>query len=131
MAVQRKSIVRPGRDHPVPEGTRVGNMFFSSNVTGLNIPGEDRRPNDADEEADWMFRNMKALMESAGGSLENIGLVNLYVSDQAGDKKDAIMESVNKAWLAAFPDANSRPARGLFERAQRINYACQIVAVLD
>ena len=131
MAVKRTSIVRGGRDHPVPEGTRVGNMFFSSNITGLNSPGVEGRPKDADQEADWMFANMERLMESAGGSLENVGLVNLYVSNQLGDAKDATMESVNKAWLAAFPDEKSRPARGLFEREQRIRFACQIVAVME
>src|SRR5437867_3040782 len=103
MPVQRTSIVRGGRDHPVPEGTRVGNMFWSSNVTGLTAPGEDRRPNDADEEADWMFANMQRLMESAGGSLENIGLVNLYVSDRLGATRNPAMESGNRAWLVRSP----------------------------
>ena len=133
MTVERTSIDTRtvARAHPVPDGARVGNMFFSSNIVGLRIPGEERRPADADEEADWMFRNMKALMEAAGGSMNNIGLVNLYVSDSEGEGKEAVMESLNKAWASAFPDEHSRPARCLFERKQNIHFASQIVAVLD
>jgi enamine deaminase RidA (YjgF/YER057c/UK114 family) len=98
-------------------------------VLGIRNPDVDRRPADADEEAEWMFRNMQELIESAGGTTDNIASVTVYLKE--GGDRDAIVKSLNNAWVKLFPDERSRPARGLFTREQGSHFSLQVIAVLD
>lgn len=131
MSVERKSLYPRGISHgnPVPGGVKIGNLVFSSMVLGSRNPDVDRRPADADEEAEWMFRNMQELVESAGGTTDNVAFVTVYLKE--GDDREAIVKSLNKAWVKMFPNENSRPARGLFNREQGSHFSLQVVAVLD
>lgn len=85
-------------------GARVGNVVFSSGIMGKD-PATDALPADGAAQAALAFRNMKSLVESAGGTLEDVGRVTVFIKD------DSMRPHLNAAWNQYFPDPKSRPAR--------------------
>ena len=124
---KRSGIHVKGMEHgaPIPNGAVVGNMVFSSAISG-----KDARtgilPSDPDEQAEAMFRNLKLFMETAGGTPDNIAHMTVFL------KEEKYRESVNKAWLKMFPDENDRPARHALKVDLRGEFLFQIevIAVL-
>ncbi|HEY1233126.1 MAG TPA: RidA family protein [Candidatus Binatia bacterium] len=103
---KRKSIHIKGMEHsaPIPNGVVIGNMIFSSAISGKDAK-TGVLSSDPDEQADAMFRNLRLFMETAGGTPENIAYMKVYL------KEEKLRDSVNKAWLKMFPDEHDRPAR--------------------
>lgn len=127
-AGRRRSIHLEGLEHgaPIPSGAVVGNMVFSSAISGRD-PHTGRAPADPDEQAAQMFRNLRRFMEAAGGTPEDIGHLTLYL------KEDKYRDAVNKAWLAMFPDAASRPARHAVKAEMRADvlFQVEVIALLE
>ena len=123
----RENFDIPGTGHaaPIPLGCKVGNVFYSSAIGGRNTESGETSTDPADQ-AHWMFRNMKTLIETAGGSTDDIVHVSLLLKDRA------LREHIDKEWLAMFPDEHSRPAR----HAHQVDLGganlmqCEIVAVI-
>src|SRR5207302_9105361 len=107
---ERRSVDLPGWSHsaPVPLGSRVGNLVFSSRISGRD-PSKDAVPADANQQARLLFDNLAAFMGAAGGSVENIGHMTVLLSGPA------YRGAFDEGWLATFPDAQSRPARHVQE----------------
>ncbi len=103
---KRKSIHIPGMEHgaPIPNGVVIGNMVFSSALSGKDAK-TGVLSTDADEQAEAMFRNLRLFMETAGGTPDQIAYMKVYL------KEEKLRDSVNKAWLKMFPDEHDRPAR--------------------
>ena len=103
---KRKSLHIKGMEHaaPIPNGTVVGNMFFSSAISGKDAKTGVLSSN-PDEQAEAMFRNLRLFLESAGASPDNVGYMKLYL------KEEKYRDAVNKAWIKMFPDEHDRPAR--------------------
>ena len=124
---KRKSIHVKGMEHgaPIPNGTVLGNMVFSSAISGKDAKTGVMSQN-PDEQAEAMFRNLCLFMESAGGTLDNIGYMRVYL------KEEKYRDSVNKAWLKMFPDEHDRPARHALKAELRGEMLMQIevIAVL-
>ena len=110
MAGKRRSIHVDGVQHgaPIPMGAVVGNMLFSSGITGID-PATGNVPESLERQCELAFANMKTLVENAGGAVEDIGSVKVYLKDRSQ------REAVNRPWLAMFPDEHSRPARHAIE----------------
>ncbi|HLG73085.1 MAG TPA: RidA family protein [Chloroflexota bacterium] len=123
----RQSIDLPGTAHgaPIPNGCKIGNMVFSSGIMGRDT-ATNTIPEDPDEQAAAMFRNLRAFMEQAGGSPDNIAYMKVYVAEEK------YRESINKEWLKMFPDEHSRPARHALPAPIRGGFYFQIevIAVL-
>jgi len=123
----RKSIHIKGMEHgaPIPNGAVVGNMVFSSAISGKDAKTGVMSPN-PDEQAEAMFRNLQLFMESAGGTPDNIGTMKVYL------KEEKYRDSVNQAWLKMFPDEHDRPARHAIKAELRGEMLMQIevIAVL-
>ena len=51
------------------------------------------------------FKTIAAIMREAGGSVDDVGKLSVYLADM-DDRK-----LVNPHWLAMFPDETSRPVR--------------------
>ncbi len=85
-------------------GSKIGNMVYSSGI-GAGSPDGSGTPEDLDKQAENMFANMKAFMETAGGSLDNIIFVLLLLKDRS------VRDYIDKHWAAAFPNEASRPSR--------------------
>jgi 2-iminobutanoate/2-iminopropanoate deaminase len=107
----RRSIEVPGFSHggqPIPAASRVGNIIMTGGVYGLD-PATGKIPDDVGQQAELMFANLKRIMEAGGAGLDQIVKVTVYV------KVPEARGAVNTQWLAAFPDAASRPARHTFQ----------------
>ena len=85
-------------------GSRIGNIVYSSGIGGQDRDGGGL-PEDLHKQAENMFKNMKKFMELAGGTLDDVIYVLLLLKDRG------VREHIDKFWLEAFPDEDSRPAR--------------------
>lgn len=125
---KRQTLEVPGVSHsaPIPMGVRMGNLVFSSGVMGTD-PASDSLPDDPARQAELIFQHMRTLLEQAGGSLDDVAHVTVYVKD------NAYREHVNREWLKAFPDEHDRPARHtlLWDLPRGMLIQCELVAVLD
>ncbi len=125
--VKRKSIHIKGMEHgaPIPNGAVMGNMIFSSAISGKDAKTAVLSPN-PDEQAEAMFRNLRAFLETAGGAPENIASMKVYLKDEK------LRDSVNKAWLKMFPDEHDRPARHALKVDLRgeVLFQIEVIAVL-
>ena len=129
MAGKRRSIHVEGVEHgaPIPMGARVGNMLFSSGIMGTD-PATGKVPEDLWQQCEFAFTHLKTLVENAGGTLEDIGAMKVYMKDRSQ------REAVNRPWLKIFPDENNRPARHAIEYGAfppGILMQLEIIAVLD
>ena len=125
---KRQTLEVPGVSHsaPIPMGVRMGNLVFSSGVMGTD-PDSGSLPDDPARQAELIFQHMRALLEQAGGSLDDVAHVTVYVKD------NAYREHINREWLKAFPDEHDRPARHtlLWNLSGGMLIQCELVAVLD
>jgi 2-iminobutanoate/2-iminopropanoate deaminase len=105
--VERKSVNFPGFSHqnPIPNASRVGNIVMSSVIGGSN-PGTRDLPPTLEAQVANVFGYIRAAIEAAGGTPENIVKVDFLVRDPATQR-----EALNAEWVKMFPDPNSRPAR--------------------
>ena len=129
MAGKGRSIHVDGVQHgaPIPMGARVGNMIFSSGIIGAD-PSTGQVPADLESQCEFAFANMKTLVENAGGTVQNIGSIKVYMKDRSQ------REAVNRPWLEMFPDEDDRPARHAIEYGAfppGVLVQLEVVAVVD
>lgn len=124
---KRKSLHIEGMEHgaPIPNGVVIGNMVFSSAISGKDAK-TGLFSSDPDEQAEAMFRNLRLFMEAAGGTPDNIAHMTVFL------KEEKYRDPVNKAWLKMFPDEHDRPARHALKADLRGQFLFQIevIAVL-
>jgi 2-iminobutanoate/2-iminopropanoate deaminase len=94
----------PTHPQPFPTACKVGNVVFSSAVSGED-PVTHEIPADPKLQAENAFRTVRRIMEEAGGTLDNIGKVTVYVKDRE------IRPIVNAVWEQIFNNPKSRPVR--------------------
>ena len=128
MSPKRRSIHVEGIQHgaPIPMGALVGNVLFSSGIMG-NDPATGKVPEDLETQCEHAFTNMKSLVENAGGTVEDIGSIKVWMKDR-GQR-----EAVNRPWLKMFPDEDNRPARHAIEYdafPPGVQVQLEIIAVL-
>ena len=87
-----------------PDLVQTGNLFFTSGVRGVDL-ATGKLGATPEEQFTLAWRNLKALVEHAGLSTDNIGLVTNFLDSQ--DSRPLI----NPGWLELFPDEENRPAR--------------------
>lgn len=103
---KRQPLEIPGLSHrdPLPMGTKTGNMVYSS-VLGGQDPKTNKQVAGTVEQMGQAFQNMRALVEQAGGTTDDIGLVWVFLRDKAD--QPALID----AWLKMFPHDGDRPSR--------------------
>lgn len=108
----------PKHYNPIPTCVTLGNLILPSVVGAYDpkMPPEQQGPEFQIEQS---FINMKTIIESAGGTLDNIGKLTIYITDFAH------RELVNRAWLKTFPGDN-RPARHILKTEMPPNIWVQI-----
>ncbi len=125
---KRQSVDIPGVAHtnPLPMGSKIGNMFYSSGIFGTD-PKSGKAPATAEAQAEQAFENMRTLVQTAGGTPDNIIYVTVYMKDRAQ------RAAINGPWLKMFPDEHSRPARHAIQTdLPEGNFLqLQCIAVLD
>src|SRR5687768_5492742 len=124
---KRKNLHIKGmeRGAPIPNGAAIGNMIFSSAISGKDAK-TGVLSSDPDEQAEAMFRNLRLFMESAGGTPDNIAYMKVYL------KEEKLRDSVNKAWIKMFPDDHDPPARHALKVELRgeVLFQIEVIAVL-
>lgn len=124
---ERTSINIPGFKHsnPIPNASRIGDLLMSGVVIGVDA-STGKLPADLKQQCVNMFGHVRAIVETAGGSLENIIKITVWLRD-AGDR--AVL---NDEWLKLFPDPDSRPARHTLPHPGGVDalILCDVTAVL-
>ncbi|MGH7830049.1 MAG: Rid family hydrolase [Candidatus Binatia bacterium] len=101
---RRENFEIPGVGHhdPIPMGAKIGNLLFSSGIGGYD-PKSGKRGEGLERQVEFAFENARALVEQAGGKLDNIGHVTILLKDYRA------MPIVEKKWEELFPDGGNRP----------------------
>jgi enamine deaminase RidA (YjgF/YER057c/UK114 family) len=124
---KRKSIHIQGMEHgaPIPNGVAIGNMIFSSAISGKDAQ-TGVLSTEPDEQAEAMFRNLQLFMQNAGGTSDNIAHMTVFL------KEEKYRDAVNKAWLKMFPNEHDRPARHALKAELRgqMLFQIEVIAVL-
>ena len=124
---RRQVIDLQGMGHraPISLGVRIDNMVYTSGISGRDTV-TDSMPVDAAGQAEMMFKNVRSIIELAGGSVDDIIYMQLRMKDR-GDR-----QYIDPHWLAMFPNADDRPARHAEETelGGGMLMQCQITAVL-
>ncbi|EJL50494.1 putative translation initiation inhibitor, yjgF family [Rhizobium sp. CF122] len=124
---RRRSVIAEGLAHkfPVPNASRIGNLVVSGAIHGVD-PKTHVMPQEMAGQCAHVFANMKAVVEAAGGTVEDIIKMTVYIRDR--DNRGPL----NDEWVRMFPNAESRPAR----HAQLLNIEgpaliqCDFMAVI-
>ncbi|HKT72055.1 MAG TPA: RidA family protein [Steroidobacteraceae bacterium] len=100
------SIYIPGFSHsnPVPAAAAVGNLVMSGGIHGSD-PATGKVAATLDEQCRNIFKHFSAVMEAAGGKLDDIVKVTVWLADPSD------RTVLNEAWVEAFPDPQRRPTR--------------------
>jgi len=101
---QPLEIAGLGHRDPLPMGNKSGHIVYSS-VLGGQDPKSNKQVAGTVEQMEQAFQNMRALVEQAGGTTDDIGLVWVFLRDKAD--QPALID----AWLKMFPRDGDRPAR--------------------
>jgi enamine deaminase RidA (YjgF/YER057c/UK114 family) len=128
MGKRRQIINLPGRHHqaPIPNATRIGNMLYTSAI-GPQDPTTGEVSADPAEQAKAMFSNIRAVVEAAGGTTDDI--IHLRLLLQSRD----LRKHIDPEWAAMFPDPEDRPARHAEQQefGRDTLMQCEVVAVLE
>jgi 2-iminobutanoate/2-iminopropanoate deaminase len=89
--------------NPIPVAVKIGNTVYTGGVAGTNESGVT--PADPDEQIGQVFKNLKRIVEKAGGTTADIAKIDVKLRDMNH------RSIVNKYWLEMFPDEHDRPAR--------------------
>jgi 2-aminomuconate deaminase len=90
-----------------PHARRVGNLLFLSGV-GPREPGTNKIPQGIEAQCHSVFKNVRAILEEAGASWEQLVDVTVYLTDMKND-----FPTYNKLWAEYFQ--NNPPCRTTLE----------------
>lgn len=104
--MNRQRLYVPGVEHkaPIPMGIKIGNMVFSSAISGKD-PNTGKLPLDVKDEVKFVFNHIRTLVEDAGGTTDDIAKFAVSLTD------NSLRELVNEEWIKMFPNENDRPVR--------------------
>jgi 2-iminobutanoate/2-iminopropanoate deaminase len=125
---KRQSIDVPGARHvnPIPSACRRGPFVVTGAISGAD-PESGKVDPDLDAQCRAMFANVRRVMETAGGTPEDIVKMTVWITDRS------LREILNRHWIAMFPDPQSRPARHTVtshDLVAPMQIQCDILAVL-
>ena len=125
---RRKSIHIGGFKHanPIPNACRIGNLVMSGVILGRQ-PGRGSMPESLEAQCANMFAHMKATVEAAGGTTDDIIKMTVWLKDRSQ------RGPLNDEWLKMFPDEHSRPARHSLQSDMEGGalVQCDFIAVID
>lgn len=107
MTARRRSSIYADQfvhTNPIPVACRVGDLVCSGVITGRE-PGTGRVAPTLDEQTAQVFGNLRSVVAASGVTLDDIVRITVWLQDR--DDRD----SLNREWVAMFPDPLDRPAR--------------------
>jgi len=99
----------PAAIGPYSQGVIVNNLFFSSGQIPLTANGE-MVSGDIEAQVHQVFKNIQAVLESAGASLDTVVKTTLYIKNMED------FPVINEIYASYFKD--HRPARSCVEVAR-------------
>lgn len=126
---RRTSIYLKGFGHknPIPNACRIGNLLMSGIILGMDTE-TGKVAETIERQCELMFMHMKDTVEQAGGSIDDIVKMTVWLKDRNQ------REPINVEWLKMFPDPHNRPARQAISAPDLTNgilIQCDIVAFID
>jgi enamine deaminase RidA (YjgF/YER057c/UK114 family) len=116
-----KSIEVDGLHHggmPIPSASRRGPLVASGGISGLDrSTGE--LADGIEHQLDRLFENIEAVIEAAGGSINDIVKITFSTGDQS------TRSLINERWTSMFPVDDRRPARHILARELRAGMLVQ------
>jgi enamine deaminase RidA (YjgF/YER057c/UK114 family) len=103
----RKEIINPTTIYPptadFSQAIKVsgGSLLFVSGIIGYRPDGS--MPGDAAEQAEVAFTNLQQVLQAAGGTLDDIVKVNVYVREDFRLNRDALRDVRAKFFVKDFP----------------------------
>lgn len=125
----RRSITIPGLAHgtnPIPAASVVGNVLMTGAIFGMD-PSTKALAATADEQCALMFDHVRSILTAAGASLDDVVKMTFHLAPEVD------RDVINRQWIEAFPDADSRPARHVVSAPRlpaTMLLQCDMVAVL-
>jgi 2-iminobutanoate/2-iminopropanoate deaminase len=129
MSPQRRSVNVENFSHapqPIPAASRVGNIVATGGIYGLD-PETGKVPDDLASQTRLMFANLERILTAAGCSFGEVVKMTFWV------RNPEARALINPAWLAIFPDPESRPARHTLQNdhmAANLLIQCDALAVI-
>ena len=83
VATKRQVLNIPAVSHgatPIPLGVKIGNRIFSSGIEPVD-PETGKLGTTPERQVELTFRHMRTLREAGGATLDNVGLVTVYLQD--------------------------------------------------
>ena len=103
---------------PIPSASRRGPLVASGGISGLDrSTGE--LADGIEQQVDRLFENVEAVIEAAGGSINDIVKIEFSTDDPSA------RSLINERWTAMFPDDDRRPARHILARELRFGMLVQ------
>jgi 2-iminobutanoate/2-iminopropanoate deaminase len=99
----------PGAVGPYSQGVRVGNLVFTAGQVAIDPAVGKLVGEDAPAQADQALRNLKAVLEAAGSSLDKVVKTTVFLKSMADYK------GVNEVYARYF--TQNPPARSAVEVA--------------
>ena len=127
---KRKSIEVEGYGHgpnPIPAASKIGNLVITGGIHGTDT-ATGKIPADAAGQCANVFINVRKILAAAGATPDHIIKMNFWVRDAAA------RDTINKEWVAMFPDPHSRPARHTLvydKLAPAYQLQCDAIAVIE
>lgn len=112
----------PEHPQPFPPAVKLGGMVFTSALGGYD-PDSGLLPDGVEDQVRNAFAHLATAMRLAGGSLDDVAKVTVYLSDR--DDRAAI----NPEWLRLFPSEDDRPVRHSVVKALPGGMRIQIEAI--
>lgn len=105
MGVIKERITSPKVKEPPPktwsQALKAGNLLFISGQVALDADGQLVGRGDITAQAVQIFENIKALVEQAGGTMDDIVKLTIYLTDMRDRPK--LLEIRKKYFTSDFP----------------------------
>jgi 2-iminobutanoate/2-iminopropanoate deaminase len=110
---------------PFNQAIRVGNLIFTAGQAGRNR--ETGQMGDIREQTDWALRNIAAILQAAGGSLEDVVKTTVYL------KEGADSSAMSEVYASHFQDPLPARSSVVVARLKNAEMLVEIeaIAVVD
>ena len=100
-AIRIKINPDPFEAFRIAQGYRVGDLILMSGQASIDSSGDTVGAGDFDAQAEYTFRNIEAVLDAAGSSMDRIVKVVIYLTDMNNFPK--ILELREKWFTAPYP----------------------------
>lgn len=124
MKEEVKSVKAPGAIGPYSQGVKAGNMIFVSGQLPINA-STGEMPADIKTQTAQSIENIKAILEEAGASLDNVVKTTVFLADMS--LFGAMNEVYAEYFQAVYP---ARAAFAVKELPKKALVEIEVIAVI-